>query len=70
VVSEKRGVAHVFVPTITRVELLQRQLSEMADRVCDGTASPLVHALVAGQKFSADEIAHFRRLLDELEPPE
>jgi hypothetical protein len=36
--------------------------------VCDGTASPLVLALVRGQRFSADEIAHFRKLLDELTP--
>jgi predicted transcriptional regulator len=70
VTSEKSGVAHVFQAAVTRDELLRRRLSELADRVCDGTASPLVHALVQGQNLSAEEIASLRRLLDELEPQE
>src|SRR4030095_4737518 len=45
-----------------REDLLGSSLSALADRVCDGTASPLVLALVRGQRFSADEIAHFRKL--------
>lgn len=70
VASEKRGVAHVFAPAVSRDELLRRQLTEISDRVCNGMASPLVHALVEGQQFSAAEIAQFRKLLDELAPPE
>ena len=46
----------------------ERRLASLADRVCDGTASPLVHALVRSEKFSADDIAHFRKLLDDLAP--
>ena len=61
------SAAHVFRATISRDQLLRHGLSELADRICDGTASPLVHALVEGRKFSPEEIAHFRRLLDELE---
>ena len=67
VVSEQRGQAHVFRATVTREDVLGHGLKTLADRICDGTASPLVHALVTGRKFSSDEIAHFRRLLDELE---
>ena len=47
--------------------MLGSTLAAIADRVCDGTASPLVHALVRGQRFSADEIEQFRKLLDDLE---
>jgi predicted transcriptional regulator len=68
--SEKTGQAHVFRATVTREDLLRRRLTQLAEQVCDGTASPLVHALVQGQQFSPDEIAYFRRLLDELEPRE
>ena len=68
--SEKDGPAHVFSPAVSREQLLRNGLSDLADRVCDGTASPLVHALVKGQRFTADEIAHFRKLLDELEKKE
>jgi predicted transcriptional regulator len=68
--SEKRGVAHVFKSAVSQGELLKRQLSDLADRVCNGTASPLVYALVEGQQFTAEEIARFRKLIDELELPE
>jgi BlaI family penicillinase repressor len=67
VVADRTGTAHVFRPLVTRDELLTHGLTSLADRICDGTASPLVHALVKGQRFSSNEIAHFRQLLDELE---
>jgi predicted transcriptional regulator len=65
--ADRRETAHVFSPSVTREELLGSTLTSLADRVCDGTASPLVHALVRSQRFSADDIAHFRKLLDDLE---
>lgn len=69
VASEKSGVAHVFRPLVSREKLLRQKLVNLAADLCDGTASPLVRALVEGQRFSADEISQFRRLLDELEAP-
>jgi len=39
----------------------------MVDRICDGTASPLVHALLRGGRFSAGDLADLRRLLDTLD---
>jgi predicted transcriptional regulator len=68
VAADRRETAHVFRAVVTREDLLGSSLSALADRVCDGTASPLVLALVRNQRFSADEIAHFRRLLDDLTP--
>ena len=65
--SEQRGQAHVFSATVTRDDVLGLGLKTLADRICDGTASPLVHALVRGRKFSTADIAHFRKLLDDLE---
>lgn len=70
VAADRRETAHLFRATVTRDELLGSTLAALADRVCDGTASPLVHALVRGQSFSAEEIAHFRTLLDDLTPRE
>ena len=64
------GTAHVFRPLVTREELLTHGLTNLANRICDGTSSPLVQALVRGRRFSPDEIAHFRRLLDDLEKKE
>jgi predicted transcriptional regulator len=68
VAADRRDTAHLFRALVTRDELLGSSLAALADRVCDGTASPLVHALVRGQRFSPDEIKHFRKLLDDLTP--
>lgn len=68
VAADRRDTAHLFRAVVTRDDLLGSTLAALADRVCDGTASPLVHALVRGQRFSAAEIAHFRKLLDDLTP--
>ena len=63
----KAEVPHKFEPAVNREGLLDHQLSEMAMKVCDGIATPLVLNLVQNQKFTSEEIKHFRKLLDELE---
>jgi predicted transcriptional regulator len=68
VAADRRDTAHMFRALVTRDELLGSSLAALADRICDGTASPLVHALVRGQRFSPDEIKHLRKLLDDLTP--
>lgn len=65
--SDKSGLAHVFRPSVSRDMLLDQRLSRLAEDLCEGTATPLVHALVANRRFSPEEIQGFRRLLDELE---
>jgi predicted transcriptional regulator len=65
--SDKTALAHVFRPTVSRESLLAQRLTRLVDEVCEGTATPLVHALVRGQKFSKGDIARFRELLDDLE---
>lgn len=65
--SDKSGVAHVFRPRVTRDKLLAARLDTLAAELCEGTATPLVHALVQGRRFTAAEIERFRQLLDELE---
>jgi predicted transcriptional regulator len=68
VTADRTGTAHTFRPVVSREDLLGSSLSALADRICDGTASPLVLALVRDKTFSAEEIARFRALLDELTP--
>jgi predicted transcriptional regulator len=67
--SDKGGKAHVFEAAVSRDRLLSRRLRDLADQLCDGTASPLLLALVEGSRFTAEEIRAFRRLLDRLEGP-
>lgn len=65
--SEKRGRAFVFRPLFTRDELLGGSLDDLASRVCDGKALPLLLNLVQSSKFSRRELRRFRALLDELD---
>jgi BlaI family penicillinase repressor len=68
VTADRRDTAHLFRALVTRDALLGSSLAALADQICDGTASPLVHALVRGQRFTAAEIAQFRKLLNDLTP--
>jgi predicted transcriptional regulator len=63
--SEASGVAHVYRAAVTREEVLESRLKDTADELCDGSAAPLLLALVQGNKFTPEELARFRRLLDE-----
>ena len=65
---DKSGFAHVFRAKASRDKILRGRVADLIDDLCDGAASPLVHALVRSQHFSAEEIAHFRKLLDDLTP--
>ncbi|MFI5454749.1 MAG: BlaI/MecI/CopY family transcriptional regulator [Isosphaerales bacterium] len=65
VAGDPSAVAHVYRAVVTRDELLERRLKDAADELCDGRAAPLVLALVQSSRFSADELARLRRLLDE-----
>jgi predicted transcriptional regulator len=67
VTSDKSGLAHVFEAAVSRECLLRQRLSDLADQLCEGTATPLVLALVEGQRFTPEEIERFRQLLDQLE---
>ena len=67
--SDKTGPAHVYRDAVSREDLLSRRLRELADQYCDGTASPLLLALVGDSRLTADEIKQLRQLLDQLEPP-
>ena len=65
--SRKRGRAFVFRPLVSRDELLGQSLDDLASRVCDGKAMPLLLNLVQSPKFSRRELKRFKKLLDELE---
>jgi BlaI family transcriptional regulator, penicillinase repressor len=67
VAQDRAADAHVFRAAVSRDDLLGRRLQELADRLCDGAASPLVHALVDASHLTSDDIAQLRKKLDELE---
>lgn len=65
--TDRTGPAHVYRAAVSRSELLQHRLTDLADAYCEGTASPLMLALVEGSQFTPDDIATLRDLLDKLE---
>ena len=65
--SEKRGRAFVYRPVYSRDELLGRSLDDLASRISDGKAMPLLLNLVQSPRFTRGELKRFRQLLDELE---
>ncbi len=67
VTNSKDGMAYVFRPTLTREGVLRGRLRELAQHFAEGAAFPLVQAMVEGHRFSEEEIAHFRKLVEELE---
>lgn len=62
--SEARGGALVYRAASSRDDLLRDRLRDLADQLCDGEPTPLVLTLVEGNRFTAEEIARFRALLD------
>jgi predicted transcriptional regulator len=67
VATKKSGQAYVYKPRVTRDRIVKSRLAEMIDQLFDGAAAPLVLQLMQTESFSADEIAHLRRLIDDLD---
>lgn len=67
--SDRGGSAHVYRPAVSRDQLLQLRLNDLSRKLCEGTASPLVMALVEGVRFTPEEIDQLRKLLNQLEEP-
>lgn len=65
--AERDGRVVEYAVAATREDLVRQQLDGIAETICDGSPAPLVLSLFEGQRFSADEIREFRKLLDELE---
>jgi predicted transcriptional regulator len=66
-VRRKRGGrAHVWSAAVAREELIRDRLREAADKLCEGSLTPLLTELVHAGKLAPQEIAELRRLIDEL----
>ena len=61
------GRAYLYSPEIARDGLIRNRLRETADRLCEGSLTPLLTQLVAGGDLSPQEIATLRKLVGELD---
>lgn len=64
VASDPQGGALVYRAASTRDDLLRDRLRDLANQLCEGEPTALVLTLVEGNRFSDEEIARFRALLD------
>jgi len=65
VATDSTTVPYVYSSAVSREELLGRRLRDAADELCDGNLPPLLLALVQGDYFSPEELAGFRRIIDD-----
>ena len=62
---DKGEAPHVFSAAVTRKSLIGQRLADLADDLCDGSADDLVMALVDNPRFTKEDLARFRKLIDE-----
>jgi len=60
----------VFRPAATQQRTQQRMLTDLIQKVYDGSAGSLVLQALTSQKASAEELAEIRRVLDDMEGSE
>lgn len=64
---DRKEWPHVFTATVDRGHLIGRRLKAVAEKLCEGSLTPLLTHLVRGDQLSAEERRSLRGLLDELE---
>lgn len=70
VLRERSGRAHQFSATVRREEFIGRELEALAEKVCEGSLTPILVSLAERAKLSNDERAALLRLIDEQAPAE
>ena len=65
VARKRRSGPHLFTPRIGRDDLLRHRLQAVADKLCDGSLTPLLTHLVQAGRLSAKERKALRALIDQ-----
>ena len=55
-----------FQATVSRDDLISRRLLDMAEKLCEGSVTPLLMNLVRSNRLSARELQELRALIDAL----
>lgn len=65
---DKSQFAFVFKAAVSREDEMRARMNELASELCDGETLPLVLAFAQQHRFSADELARFREMIDSIKP--
>ena len=66
VASDRSNHTYVFRAAVTRDEMVNQRLQEVADELCNGSSAPLLLAFAQHQSLSASELTELKQLVDEL----
>jgi predicted transcriptional regulator len=61
---DRSGLAHVFRATVEREDLIDEQLRQIADRLCDGSLVPVLSQLMRRVTLSRPDREELQKLLD------
>ncbi|MDB5348073.1 MAG: blaI 2 [Schlesneria sp.] len=64
--SDKSEHTFVFRAIVTRDQEVHARIQDLAGELCDGEALPLVMAFAQQHRFTPEEIARFRQLINEV----
>jgi predicted transcriptional regulator len=67
VARDRSGFAHVFRATIQREDLIGHRLRDVAEKLCEGSLTPLLLHLVGQTKLSSQDRKRLHKLIDEAE---
>lgn len=64
VARDRSGFAHRFAATVAREDLIGQQLESVAQKLCEGSLTPLLLHLVQATPLTSAQRAELRRMLD------
>ena len=67
VASNRSGSAYVYEACISRDRVAKSRIRSVLSSLFEGAAAPMVLQLMKNERFSSDELAEMRRLIDELD---
>lgn len=66
----QQGRRHLYEAVVGRQDLIARQLRQTAEKLCDGSLTPLLTQLVNSKNLSVQELTKLRELMNRLEKDE
>ena len=64
---DRAGLAHVFRAAVAREDVIDEQLRQIADRLCDGSLVPVLNQLVRRVSLSKKDREQLRKLIESSE---
>ncbi len=65
VARDRRSFAHMYRAKVERPVLIGQRLQEVADKLCEGSLTPLLLQLAEGTRLTDEQRKVLRKLLDE-----